>query len=172
MNIADVVRSLAGFAWLAAVGLGVLMITRVARNQAAKGMGSLTAGVLVLAILLTALGAGLVFVNPEERGIVISALDSKGYRSDPLTPGLHWVVPFAERVQLYKISRQTYTMSSAAQEGQTVGDDSIRARTKDGQEVFVDASIIYSVDTQNVMQLHINWQDRYEDSVVRPTESS
>src|SRR5215211_7706718 len=169
MNIADVVRSLAGFAWLAAIGLGVLMITRVARNQAAKGMGSLTVGVLVLAILLTALGSGLVFINPEERGVVISALDSKGYRSDPLTPGLHWVVPFAERVQVYQISRQTYTMSAVAQEGQTPGDDSIRARTKDGQEVFVDASIIYAVNTSNVMQLHINWQNRYEDSVVRPT---
>ena len=169
MNIADVVRSLAGFAWLATVGLGVLMITRVARNQASKGLGSLTVGVLVVALLLTVLGAGLVFINPEERGVVISALDSKGYRTDPLTPGLRWVVPFAERVERYKISRQTYTMSAVAQEGQTPGDDSIRARTKDGQEVFVDASIIYAVDTQKVIQLHINWQNRFEDSVVRPT---
>jgi regulator of protease activity HflC (stomatin/prohibitin superfamily) len=169
MNIADVVRSLAGFAWLAAIGLGVLMITRAARNQAAKGLGSLTVGVLVLAILLTALGAGLVFINPEERGIVISALDSKGYRTDALTPGLRWVVPFAERVELYKISRQTYTMSVAAQEGQVTGDDSIRARTKDGQEVFIDASIIYAIDTTKIIQLHINWQNRYEDQVVRPT---
>jgi regulator of protease activity HflC (stomatin/prohibitin superfamily) len=168
MNIADVVRSLAGFAWLAAIGLGVLMITRAARNQAAKGMGSLTVGVLVLAIVLTALGAGLVFINPEERGIVISALDSKGYRTDTLTPGLNWVVPFAERVELYKISRQTYTMSVAAQEGQITGDDSIRARTKDGQEVFIDASIIYAIDPEKIIQLHINWQNRYEDQIVRP----
>ncbi|HEX9388226.1 MAG TPA: SPFH domain-containing protein [Anaerolineales bacterium] len=169
MNIADVLRALAGFAWLAAIGIGLLMVTRVARNQATRGLGPLTVGVLVTAVVLTALGAGLVFINPEERGVVISALDSKGYRPDPLTPGLHWVVPFAERVQLYRISRQTYTMSAVAQEGQTPGDDSIRARTKDGQEVFVDASIIYAVDTQNVIQLHINWQDRFEDSVVRPT---
>ena len=169
MNIADVVRALAGFAWLAAVGLGLMMIMRVSRNQAARGLSSLTVGVLVAALLLTALGAGLVFINPEERGIVISALDSKGYRTDALTPGLHWVVPGAERVELYKISRQTYTMSVAAQEGQITGDDSIRARTKDGQEVFIDASIIYAIDTTKIIQLHINWQNRYEDQVVRPT---
>ena len=168
MNIADVVRALAGFAWLAAIGTGLLMITRVARNQSAKGLGTLTVGVLITALLLTALGAGLVFINPEERGIVISALDSKGYRTDALTPGLHWVVPFAERVERYKISRQTYTMSVAAQEGQVTGDDSIRARTKDGQEVFIDASIIYAIDTSKIIQLHINWQNRYEDQVVRP----
>lgn len=169
MNIADVVRALAGFAWLAAIGIGLLMVTRVARNQAAKGLGTLTVGVVIIAIVLTLLGAGLVFVNPEERGVVISALDSKGYRTDALTPGLHWVVPFAERVERYKISRQTYTMSVAAQEGQVTGDDSIRARTKDGQEVFIDASIIYAIDTSKVIQLHINWQNRYEDQVVRPS---
>lgn len=168
MNIADVVRSMAGLAWLVAIGLGIMMILRVARNQPAKGFGSLTAGIFVAAIVLTVLGAGLVFINPEERGVVISALDSKGYRTDVLTPGLHWIVPFAERVELYKISRQTYTMSVAAQEGQVTGDDSIRARTKDGQEVFIDASIIYAIDTSKVIQLHINWQNRYEDQVVRP----
>jgi regulator of protease activity HflC (stomatin/prohibitin superfamily) len=154
---------------LGAIVLGVLMLTRAARNQGAKGLGSLTVGVLVVAILLTALGAGLVFINPEERGIVISALDSKGYRTDALTPGLHWVVPFAERVERYKISRQTYTMSAAVQEGQITGDDSIRARTKDGQEVYIDASIIYAIDTSKIIQLHINWQNRYEDQVVRPS---
>lgn len=168
MNIADVVRSLAGFVWLLAIGLGILMITRTARNQASRGLGSLTVGVLVTALVLTVLGAGLVFINPEERGVVISALDSKGYRSEPLTPGLHWIVPFAERVQRYTISRQTYTMSAATQEGQVAGDDSIRARTKDGQEVFIDASIIYAIDTSQVIQLHINWQNRFEDQVVRP----
>lgn len=168
MNIADVVRTLAGFAWLGAIVLGVLMLTRAARNQGTKGLGSLTVGVLVAALLLTVLGAGLVFINPEERGVVISALDSKGYRTDTLTPGLRWIVPFAERVQLYKISRQTYTMSVATNEGQVTGDDSIRARTKDGQEVFIDASIIYSIDPNQVIQLHINWQNRYEDQVVRP----
>ena len=168
MNIADVVRTLAGFAWLAAIGLGVLLVLRVSRNRPVKGLGTLTVGVLITAFVLTILGAGLVFVNPEERGVVISALADKGYREDPLAPGLSWIVPFAERVQLYKISRQTYTMSVAAQEGQITGDDSIRARTKDGQEVFIDASIIYSIDPNQVIPLHINWQNRYEDQVVRP----
>jgi regulator of protease activity HflC (stomatin/prohibitin superfamily) len=168
MNIADVVRTLAGFAWLAAIGLGVLLVLRVSRNRPVKGLGTLTVGVLITAFVLTIVGAGLVFVNPEERGVVISALDSKGYRTDPLSPGLSWIVPFAERVELYKISRQTYTMSAANQEGQVTGDDSIRARTKDGQEVYIDASIIYAIDPNQVIPLHINWQNRFEDQVVRP----
>ncbi|HJS20430.1 MAG TPA: prohibitin family protein [Anaerolineales bacterium] len=169
MNIADVVRSLAAFAWLAAIILGVLIVIRMGRNQPVKGLGTLTIGVLIGAVVLTALGAGLVFINPQERGVVISALSDQGYREQPLSPGLHWIVPFAEQVQRYAISRQTYTMSVAPQEGQVSGDDSIRARTKDGQEVFIDASIIYSIDPNQVIPLHINWQNRYEDQVVRPT---
>ena len=168
MNIADVVRTMAAFAWLAAVVLGVLIVLRLGRNQPVKGLTSLTVGVLIAAIVLTVVGAGLVFINPQERGVVISALTPQGYRQAPLSPGLHWVVPFAEQVQRYNISRVTYTMSSSAQEGQVSGDDSIRARTKDGQEVFIDASIIYSIDPNQVIPLHINWQNRYEDQVVRP----
>jgi regulator of protease activity HflC (stomatin/prohibitin superfamily) len=59
-------------------------------------------------------------------------------------------------------------MSMMASEGDVVGDDSILARTKDGQEVYIDASVIYAIDPARVVQLHIDWQDRYENEVVRP----
>jgi len=85
-----------------------------------------------------------------------------------LQPGLRWVIPFAENVQLYSISRQTYTMSVATIEGDILGDDSVRARTKDGQEVFIDASVIYAIDPMKVVMLHIDWQNRFRDEVVRP----
>ena len=172
MNIVDVIRSLAGFAWLAAIGLGVLAIARASRNQKVGGINSTVVLVVVLAIVLSALGAGLVFLQANQYAVVRSAFQPNGYRPQPLGPGLHWIVPFVESVPseyTYSVARQTYTMSAVAQEGQTPGDDSIRARTKDGQEVFIDASIIYSIDVARVIQLHINWQNRFEDQVVRPT---
>jgi regulator of protease activity HflC (stomatin/prohibitin superfamily) len=81
---------------------------------------------------------------------------------------LHWIIPFAERVEKYPISRQSYTMSSTAGEGQILGDDSVKARTKDGQEIFIDASVIYSIDPVKVVDLQRTWQNRYEDAIVRP----
>jgi regulator of protease activity HflC (stomatin/prohibitin superfamily) len=170
MNIVDVIRSVAGFAWFGAIGLIVLAVARASRNQNAKGITSSAITVGVVAVILTILGAGLVFIEPNERGVVISPYAFRapnGYLTDAISSGLHWIVP-GERVETYVISRRTYTMSSSAQEGQTPGDDSIRARTKDGQEVFIDASIIYSIDPTKVIQLHINWQNRFEDEVVRP----
>jgi regulator of protease activity HflC (stomatin/prohibitin superfamily) len=122
---------------------------------------------LVVAAILTTLGAGLVFVEASERGVV-RTIRAGGVRSDPLGPGLQWIVPVVEQVVTYSISNQSYTMSAVALEGQVQGDDSIRARTKDGQEVILDASVIYQIDPNKVVQLHIVWQNRYQDGIVRP----
>jgi regulator of protease activity HflC (stomatin/prohibitin superfamily) len=168
MNISSVIQSIATLAWIGFLGVLVTMVIRSSRNQPAKGFGSLAIILVVAAILLTAVGAGLVFIQPEQRGIVISAFAAKGYREQALQPGLRWIIPFAEQVRLYPISRQTYTMSSASGEGQIVGDDSIRARTNDGQEILIDASVIYSIDPNKIIELHINWQNRYQDELVRP----
>ncbi len=123
---------------------------------------------LVGGVVAMSLGAGLVFIEPEERGIVISALSSKGYRSGILTPGLHWIMPYAERVQRYSIAQRTYTMSGVLTEGEVQGDDAVRARTNDGQEVFMDASVIFSIDPEQVDKVHILWQDRFVNDLVRP----
>jgi regulator of protease activity HflC (stomatin/prohibitin superfamily) len=78
------------------------------------------------------------------------------------------VVPFLESVIEYPISRQTYTMSIAPEEGQIVGDDSVEARTSDGQIVKVDASVIFSINPDEVVQTHIKWQGAYVDNLIRP----
>jgi len=133
-------------------------------------------GAIVLAVILTSTAAGLVFIQPDERGVVITALhqegDRQGIRAQALQPGLNWIVPFLEQVVRYPVSRQTYTMSSAQGEGQVTGDDSIPARTKDGQQVQIEASLIYAVDPAHVIDLAIIWQDRYEQSVIRPVARS
>ncbi len=167
MNIVDVIRSLAGFAWLAAIGLGVLAIARAGRNQKVGGISSSVVVALVIALVLTTLGAGLVYVEANERGVV-KTIRAGGVRSDALDPGLHWILPLVESVVTYSVSNQTYTMSAVALEGQVQGDDSIRARTKDGQEIIIDASVIYQIDPLKVVQLHKVWQNRYQDGIVRP----
>ena len=172
MNFASVIQSLAGFAWIVLIGLLVAVLMRSSRNQAARGLTTILLVVLVAAILLTTVGAGLVFLQADEYGVVISAFTPNGYRTEALGPGLHWIVPFVESVRTYSIARETYTMSSTVSEGQVFGDDSIEARTKDGQQVLIEASVIYAVDPTDLINLHIIWQDRYEDMVIRPVSRS
>jgi regulator of protease activity HflC (stomatin/prohibitin superfamily) len=168
MNISTLLQGIATFAWIGFIGVLVTIFIRVSRNQPVKGLSTLVIVLLVAALLLTAVGAGLVFLQANEYGVVISAFQPNGYRTQALGPGLHWIIPFIESVQKYSVAKQTYTMSSASSEGQVQGDDSIQARTKDGQQVYIDASVIYAADPKQIIQLHIAWQNRYEENVVRP----
>jgi len=168
MNVASLIKLIAATAWVVFFGLIVIVVLRASRNKNVKGVVTITLVVLAGAIILSVVSAGLVFIQPEERGVVISALQPAGYRPVPLQPGLRWVIPFFENAVIYPISRQTYTMSIATNEGQVQGDDSIAARTADGQEIFVDASVIYAIDPAKVVGLHIDWQDRYTAELVRP----
>jgi regulator of protease activity HflC (stomatin/prohibitin superfamily) len=168
MDVASIMRIFATFAWILLIALIALVVLRASRNKNIKVVITATLVVLAAAVVLTVVSAGLVFIQPEERGVVISALQPAGYRSEPMQPGLRWIIPFFENVVIYPISRKTYTMSIAPSEGAIQGDDSITARTSDGQEIYVDASVIYSVDPAEVVGVHINWQDRYDNELVRP----
>ena len=168
MNIADFIKTLAGFAWLGVIGLGVLAVIRASRRQNVKALSSAIIGLIVFAVLATIIGAGLVFIEPTETGVVVTILAEGGMRPDPLRPGLHWIVPFVERVELYPTSIQTFTMASTASEGETQGQITVEARTSDGQRIFVDSSVIYQIEPTVVTTIHREWQDRYQDDLILP----
>jgi len=168
MNISALLQGLASFAWIGFIGVLVTLFLRVSRNQPAKGLSSLVIILLVVAVVLTATGAGLVFIEPDDMAVVVTVIGGGGIRPEPLTAGLHWIIPFAERVERYSILNQTYTMSSVADEGQAAGDDSIQVRTKDGQQVYIDASVIYAIDPLKTIDLYRTWRFDYENGLVRP----
>jgi len=123
---------------------------------------------LLLVIGINLLSLALVFVQPQQVGVVVSIISPGGIRPQPLRAGLHLIIPFLETEVLYPISWQTYTMSIKPMEGSIQGDDSIRARTSDGQEVRLSASVIFRVDQEQAISLHIDWQNRYIEEFVRP----
>lgn len=168
MNIATFFQGFVVLSWILVFIVIAVLVTRSSRGIPARGLGRILAVIVILSIVFTATSAGLVFINPQERGVVISAIAPQGYRTEALQPGLRWVIPFAETVITYPISRQTYTMSAISSEGQLSGDDSIVARTSDGQQVNIDASVIYYINQDKVVQVHIDWQNRYSEDLVRP----
>ncbi len=125
-------------------------------------------GPLLLAIGINLFSLAVVFIQPTMVGVVISVLSPGGMRPKPVTAGFHLITPLLEQVKTYPIYWQTYTMSGNLTEGQKLGEDSIRARTNDGQEVFLDCSIIFKVNANQAVMVHIDWQDRYIEDMVRP----
>lgn len=168
MNVTTVLDTLVVFLIILLIGLIGLAVTRASRAKPVKGISTAILAVGISAAVLGSVSAGLVFIQPEDRGVVISAVAAEGYRPEPLQPGLSWIIPFFESVRTYPIARQTYTMSRVSGEGDIVSDDSIQARTSDGQLVFVDASVIFAIDPKQVVTVHIDWQNRYMDELVRP----
>lgn len=155
---------------------GFLVIALTARGFQSGGVRGavrmLTTGrvflAFVVALAISLISTSLVFVEPQESAVVISLLSRGGYREQPLRSGLHWIVPLAEQVKPYPIYWQNYTMSTEPLEGDKVGDDSIAARTSDGQAVYIDASVIYRIDANEVIRVHIDLQNRYVEDFVRP----
>ncbi len=167
MNISSLLQGIASFAWMGFIGILVAISIRASRKQSIGGLSTAAIVLVVAAVLLTSIGAGLIFVEPDELAIVVTVLGEGGIRPDPLESGLHWIIPFAERVERYPKVNQNYTMSSTPDEGEVSGDDSIQVRTKDGQQVYIDASVLYAVDPNKVVQLYSTWRFDYEDQLVR-----
>lgn len=168
MNIASLLQGIASFAWMAVIGVFAAIFMRTSRSQPIKGLSTAVVVLLVAAVLLTTASASIVFIEPDELAVVVTVIGGEGIRSESLTAGLHWVVPFAERVERYSILNQTYTMSSAQDEGEFASEDSIQVRTKDGQQVYIDASVIYAVDPLKSTDLYRTWRFTFEDGLVRP----
>ncbi len=168
MNFANAFQGLVVLLWVAFIGVAVIIVSRAYRGKKSKPLNTALVVLGVAAGVVTIVSMGLVFVEPEERGVVISAVSPTGYREQSLQPGLRWIIPMVERVERYPISLQIYTMSADPLEGEGQFEDTVVARTSDGQEIYVDASVIYGVNPDKVVDLHIIWQKRYTLELVRP----
>jgi regulator of protease activity HflC (stomatin/prohibitin superfamily) len=161
-------------AWTAAAGFVLILFLRTWQREgvfrAVRRIFSerMFFGLVFFALLLTLALNSLVFIQPQEVGVVVNLLEPRGYREQPAYSGLNWITPFVARVYRYPIFWQTYTMSSTPGEGKRPGDDSVSARTSDGQEVFIDLSLIYALDPTQAVRVHIGWQDRYPEELIRP----
>lgn len=160
----------AGLAILVAIlGVGLIMLNASRGHSARSGVLLAVIGIIV-AVLSFTVGSGLLVVGPTQAAVVFN--DLTGELEEPRGPGLHIIIPLFQHATLYRVSRQEYTMSGHTGEGaRSATDDAIAARSIDGQEVFVDVTIIFSIDPENVNIVHKNWSDAsqgYIEGLIRP----
>jgi regulator of protease activity HflC (stomatin/prohibitin superfamily) len=101
-----------------------------------------------------------VFIEPDERGVVLTYYQPT---EEILEPGYHFIMPGNQFV-VFDIGRQIYATNANPDEQP----DFIEGITKDGQKIQVDISVIYAVNSEQVINLYKAWQDRYRDELVRP----
>jgi regulator of protease activity HflC (stomatin/prohibitin superfamily) len=164
--------SIIGWVLLIGLGLYVFYVASMRSQRRPVRLSVVVVAVLLIGgIAMLTLGAGLVFIDQFEAGVVVSPLTAGGVRPDPIGPGIHFVTPFIESVDRFATAKQEYTMSGTTGEGAVQGNDAVEARTSDGQQVYVDATVRYYADPAKVVDLRRTWQgqDRYIQGFVRPT---
>jgi len=172
-NLDDVLHLLSIISWtFFAIFAIVLFIRTTLRYGIVRAILQLLSTRVLLPLLvvlfISFLSAALVFVPPTHVAVIVSYISPGGVRPQPIEAGLHLILPIVEFEVQYPIYWQTYTMSGNIGEGEKDTPDSIRARTSDGQEVTLDSSVIYRVNPDQAVTIHIDWQDRYTEDFVRP----
>ncbi len=167
MGISGALGFIALAGWVAVIaGIGLAVASASQNRPPRNGVILAVVGVIV-GVLFSVISQGVIIVQPQEVAVVFDQIS--GDLLEPRGPGVHIVIPVIQDVTIYSVAQQEYTMSGAAREGAIQGDDAVTARTADGQEVRIDATIIYSIDPERVNIVHQRWQNRYQNELVRPT---
>jgi len=181
MPIKTILNLLVSVFVLAAIGGLVLAAVNASRGRRARPGVLVFILAMIGVLILTPLNAGLVLVQPGEVGVVFRQT-SHGDEAllEPLPSGLHWVVPFIDQVTIYSIGQQTVTMVGGAGStdyynqavGETVGSSAVRAITSDGQEIYVDVTVIFRIAPTQVNDVHRTWRQSYWDGFIIPVARS
>jgi regulator of protease activity HflC (stomatin/prohibitin superfamily) len=147
-------------------GIGLIVVAASQGRQVRSGVSLAVAG-LVIFVLFSIISSGIVIVQPQERAVVFNVLSGE-LQDPPLAAGTHIVIPILYEFTVYPVRQQEYTMADE-DEGPQVGQDAVVARTRDGQEVRLDITVLYNLDPARLNEVHQRWQNTYEVQFVRPT---
>lgn len=126
---------------------------------------------LVLAILVIIfLRSIFVFVPAGRVGVVYDR--GTGVKPYHLKEGMNILIPFWQNVTLFDTRLREYTMSVVPDEGALRKDDSLDAPTADGQQVKVDATVLFRINGNKAPEIYQTIGPDYVDKLIRPFSRS
>ncbi len=117
-------------------------------------------GIVILILLISSIR----IVQPGYVGVkvLLGSVDKSALRN-----GIHLVIPIVNLVKM-DVRTQSYTMSIMSTEGQKIGDDAIRALTKDGLSIDLDVTVWYKLMPSEAPNVYQNIGADYVSKIVRP----
>ncbi|MBI5879350.1 MAG: hypothetical protein HZB53_17010 [Chloroflexi bacterium] len=135
-----------------------------------RGAGAFATATIIIVVILIFGSASFVNIRPGYVGVLF---DAQAHEVTPgfLKPGFGFKVPLIQFVQEYPIGTQVLTMVAKTSEGRVLGDDSVKAQSIEGQDIYIDVTIKYHVIPEQAGRLYTKWQGRdifyIEDNAVR-----
>ncbi|MCY4465572.1 MAG: prohibitin family protein [Chloroflexi bacterium] len=155
-----------------AFGVGILGVafafTLASQNRPARGGYMLALVGFAAGIVLFIISSGILIVQPARAAVIVNVLSGE-LEQPARSPGTSIIIPGLQEYIIYQTDQREYTMSGISSEGRLQGDDAVEALTVDGQEIRLDITVLYRIDRNDVNQIHLNWQNRYESDFIRPT---
>ncbi len=127
-------------------------------------------GIVALVVAFILFRSTAIFVPPGAIGVVYDR--GRGVLPSVYREGLHFAIPFWQTVQLMDARLMEYTMSSEPNEGAIRRDDSLDAPTSDGQQVKVDATVLFRINADKAPDIWKNVGLDYIDKLIRPASRS
>lgn len=112
----------------------------------------------------------LIFVPAGHVGVVYDR--GRGVLPRSMREGINFAIPLWQHVTLFDTRIQEYTMSASVDEGALRRDDALDAPTSDGQQVKVDATVLFRVNPEKAPELFRTIGATYVDKIIRPFSRS
>lgn len=119
------------------------------------------AGVLIFGVV----SFGWVNVHPTEVAVEINKIAGK-INETPMGVGYHFYNRWITDMVIYKVAARAYPSDTLASE--EAKKYTLELKTNDGQNVEVDLTIIYALDSNAVPLLHQQIGSNYEDQILLP----
>jgi regulator of protease activity HflC (stomatin/prohibitin superfamily) len=126
--------------------------------------------VFLLLLALFLFRSTLIFIPAGHVGVVYDM--GRGVLPYSMKEGLNFAIPVWQSVTLMDTRLQEYTMSVVPDEGALRRDDSLDAPTSDGQQVKVDATVIFRIDADRAPEIYKTIGVDYVDKLIRPYSRS
>ncbi|MFC1599526.1 prohibitin family protein [Patescibacteria group bacterium] len=124
--------------------------------------------IVIVIIVAFIIMDGLVSVPAGHVAVIFD--QGHGVLENEMDEGLHLKIPFWQNATIMDARTQEYTMSILQGEGAKHNDDSIESRSKDGQVIWVDATILYHIDKTEADNIKrtLGTKEEYNSKIVRP----
>ena len=163
---------LLGIVAILAFGVGILGVafafTLASQGRSARGGFMLAVVGFAGGIVLFIVSSGILIVQPARAAVIVNVLSGE-LETPARAPGTSIIIPGLQEYIIYPTDQREYTMSGISSEGRLQGNDAVEALTVDGQEIRLDITVLYRIVRNDVNQIHLNWQNRYESDFIRPT---
>ncbi len=111
---------------------------------------------VIIFVVFSFLSSPFVIIESGYVGVKLTL--GKAEREE-LKPGLHFIIPFIQKVEKMSVRTHSYDMT---------GGNSINALSKDGLTINVELTTLYKIVPDKASEIYVEYGKDYEDRIIKP----